>query len=95
MILKSDPTCQYKKSIISGLSHTIIIMTSETTESYLLSSPMEESVGLSPPPVPSPVRAPPAPPPTPAPPRGRGRRNRKRKRQAPPDSPKTLTVNFI
>ena len=67
-------------------------MTSETTESYLLSSPMEESVGLSPPP----VRAPPPPPPTPAPPRGRGRRNRqnrKRKRQAPPDSAKTLTVS--
>ena len=56
-------------------------MTSETTESYLLSSPMEESVGLSPPPVPSPVRAPlpppvrapPPPPPTPTPPRGIGR----------------------
>ena len=73
-------------------------MSSETTESYLLNSPMKESVGLSPPPVrpPPPVRAPPPPPPTPAPPRARGRRNRrnrKRKRQAPPDSAKTLTVS--
>ena len=84
-------------------------MSSETTESYLLNSlvPMEESVGISPPPVrapppppvrappPPPVRAPPPPPPTPAPPRAskRNRRNRKRKRQAPPDSAKTLTVS--
>ena len=68
-------------------------MTSETTESYLLNSPMEESVGLSPPPVPSPVRAPPPPPPTPTPAIGIGRQNRKRKRQAPPDSAKTLTVS--
>ena len=68
-------------------------MSSETTESYLLNSPMEESVGLSSPPVraPPPVQAPPPPPP-----RTRGRRNRqnrKRKRQAPPDSAKTLTVS--
>ena len=66
-----------------------------SSESDLLNSPMEESVGLSPPP----VRAPPPPPPTPAPPRGRGRRNRsrrnrKRKRQAAtPDAAKTLTVS--
>ena len=74
-----------------------------SSESDLLNSPMEESVGLSPPPVASPVRAPPPPvqappppPPTPAPPRGRGnrsRRNRKRKRKAAtPDAAKTLTV---
>ena len=57
-----------------------------SSESDLLNSPMEESVGLSPPP----VRAPPPPP------RGRrnrSRRNRKRKRQAAtPDAAKTLTV---
>ena len=46
-------------------------MSSETTESYLLNSPMEESNGLSPPPpvlAPSPIRAPPPPPPVRAPP---------------------------
>ena len=45
-------------------------MSSETTESYLLNSPMEESIGLSPPPpvlAPSPIRAPPPPPPPPTP----------------------------